>query len=315
MLSSNYLKQLDLQDIVIFLNMFEKLSARKTAETMNISQPTVSYCLKRLRSCFDDKLFSSSHGALVPTAKAQKIAPYLKNVVDSINRCAEYDSGDGAFSVPKTWEICSPEYFELSLLPYALSNIVKKMPEVTLNLEKLMRHIPVDKLISGDVDLAIGFGPGYHQLHPDLEWESILTDTFVCLTSCYRHDYSIPLSIDEFCSIPNIYPTPWLSEKNMVDSWLDKIGKSRNVLSNANTYQAAINILGKVPATLALPTILVKLMKIPDEVKICQPPHGFPTFTLDLIWARDRSNSKEFIKLKNIMRAAADEIVADQVNT
>lgn len=72
MLHSNYLKQLDLQDIVVFLNLLEQRSAKRTAELMSISQPTVSYCLKRLRGCFDDTLFASSQGALLPTTKAEK---------------------------------------------------------------------------------------------------------------------------------------------------------------------------------------------------------------------------------------------------
>ena len=42
MLHSNYLKQLDLQDIVVFLNLLEQRSAKRTAERMSISQPTVS---------------------------------------------------------------------------------------------------------------------------------------------------------------------------------------------------------------------------------------------------------------------------------
>jgi DNA-binding transcriptional LysR family regulator len=48
---------------------------------MSVSQPTVSYCLKRLRGCFDDTLFASSQGVLLPTTKAEKIAPYLRMVM------------------------------------------------------------------------------------------------------------------------------------------------------------------------------------------------------------------------------------------
>ncbi|GLH34178.1 hypothetical protein BR1R5_35670 [Pseudomonas sp. BR1R-5] len=81
MLHSNYLKQLDLQDIVVFLNLLELRSAKRTAELMSVSQPTVSYCLKRLRGCFDDTLFASSQGVLLPTTKAEKIAPYLRMVM------------------------------------------------------------------------------------------------------------------------------------------------------------------------------------------------------------------------------------------
>lgn len=57
MLHSNYLKQLDLQDIVLFLTLLEQRNAKRTAEIMNVSQPIVSYGLKRLRNCFDDVYF------------------------------------------------------------------------------------------------------------------------------------------------------------------------------------------------------------------------------------------------------------------
>lgn len=57
MLTSNLLRQLDIQDVMVFLCLYDHKSARRTAEMLSISQPTVSYSLKRLRSCFGDVLF------------------------------------------------------------------------------------------------------------------------------------------------------------------------------------------------------------------------------------------------------------------
>lgn len=309
MLHSNYLKQLDLQDIVVFLNLLEQRSAKRTAELMSISQPTVSYCLKRLRGCFDDTLFASSQGALLPTTKAEKIAPYLRVVVESVNRCAEEEAGWPSAAVTKVWQICAPEHFELSVLPQALQSLAKEQTAVSLHLERLSRDLPIDRLISGDVDIAIGFGPGYHQLHPELEWQSILNDQFVCLTSYLRQDAGKTMSLDEFCASPHVYPTPWLSEKNMVDSWLDKIGRSRTVLVKANGYQACINIVAAVPATLALPARLLPLLRIPESVVVCEPPMGFPRFTLDMIWSKDRSKSLSVSHLKRLIQSAADAVM------
>lgn len=75
MLNSNVLRQLDLQDVMVFLCLYEHKSARRTAEVMSISQPTVSYCLKRLRNCFHDVLFDVDHGSLVATTRPRLSSP------------------------------------------------------------------------------------------------------------------------------------------------------------------------------------------------------------------------------------------------
>jgi len=311
-LHSNYLKQLDLQDIVVFLNLFEQRSAKRTAELMSISQPTVSYCLKRLRGCFDDTLFASVQGALLPTTKAEKIAPYLRVVVESVNRCAEAETGWPAAAVTKVWQICAPEHFELSLLPRCLQSLANAHTNVSLHLERLSRDLPIDRLIAGDVDIAIGFGPGYHQLHPELEWQSILNDEFVCLTSYRKPGAAGVMRLDEFCSSPHVYPTPWLSEKNMVDAWLEKIGRSRQILVRANGYQACLNIISAVPATLALPARLIPLLRVPENVAVCEPPMGFPRFTLDMIWAKERRQSQDIASLRQLIQSAAEASVISQ---
>ena len=306
MLHSNYLKQLDLQDIVVFLNLLELRSAKRTAELMSVSQPTISYCLKRLRGCFDDTLFSSSQGVLQPTSKAEKIAPYLRVVVESVNRCAEDENQASAQAVRKIWRLCAPEYFELSFLPQTLAMLSHTHANTSLHLDRLSRDLPVDQLMSGEIDIAIGFGPGYHQMHPELQWQAVVNDDFVCLTSQNGLANDAAMSLDEFCASPHVFPTPWISEKNMVDSWLDKVGRSRNVLVRANGYQACVNIVAAVPATLALPARLLPHLRIPSSVKVCQPPLGFPTFTLDMIWARDRRNSKDIASLRKLIEQVAE---------
>lgn len=309
MLYSNYLKQLDLQDIVVFLNLLDQRSAKRTAERMSVSQPTVSYCLKRLRNCFDDTLFSISQGVLQPTAKAEKIAPYLRVVVDSVNHCAKDDSTDTSLGIRKVWKLCAPEYFELLFLPHVLSVASRTHSNTSLHLKRLSRDLPIDHLISGDTDIAIGFGAGYHQMHPELQWQSLLSDDFVCLTSHGSLVSGGAMNLDEFCASPHVFPTPWLSEKNMVDSWLEKVGRSRDVLVRANSYQACVNIVAAVPSTVALPTRLLSHLSIPQGLSVCQPPLGFPSFTLDMIWARGRNLSKDISSLRSLVEGVARDIL------
>jgi len=73
-----------------------------------------------------------------------------------------------------------------------------------------------------------------------------------------------------------------------------------------------VNIVAAVPATLALPARLLPHLRIPSSVKVCQPPLGFPTFTLDMIWARDRSDSKEIASLRQLIEQVADVLLTER---
>ncbi|MFT9639569.1 LysR family transcriptional regulator, partial [Alcaligenes phenolicus] len=159
MLNSNVLRQLDLQDVMVFLCLYEHKSARRTAEVMSISQPTVSYCLKRLRNCFHDVLFDVDHGSLVATAKAEAIEPYLRNVIDAVNHCADMDDDQVVATTRRVMRVCAPEYFELLLLPGVLESFMKRGRETSLIVDRLGRDLPVERLLAGEIDFAIGFGP------------------------------------------------------------------------------------------------------------------------------------------------------------
>ncbi|MEN6670071.1 LysR family transcriptional regulator [Psychrobacter sp. B38] len=301
MLCNSHLKQLDLQDIVVFLNLMECRSAKRTAELMNVSQPTVSYCLKKLRECFDDALFIPTDGGMNPSKKAERITPYMRMTVDSINQCV--GSEGSIYSEQKVWRICAPEYFELLSLPHILSAINQNGLNTSLEMQRLEQDLPLEKLLVGDIDIAIGFGPGYHQMHPNLEWMSFLSDEFCCLTTYQGTDTATQnrMDINHFCASPHVFPTPWISDTNMVDGWLDKIGKKRTILAKTNSYQSCINIIDQIPATLSLPRKLVPLLNIPKHASILDPPLGFPNFTLDMVWSKGRADSPDIQALKALI--------------
>ena len=75
MLYTNALKQLDMQDISIVLLLIENRSAKRVAEMLNLSQSSISYSLKKLRHCFDDKLFERSSPICKTSCSASISAP------------------------------------------------------------------------------------------------------------------------------------------------------------------------------------------------------------------------------------------------
>ena len=299
MLYTNALKQLDMQDISIVLLLIENRSAKRVSEILNLSQSSISYSLKKLRSCFDDKLFENSDGAMQPTARVLAIKPYLQNIVQCINQCAK--EGVAQTLPTRQWNITAPEYFEVLMLPALLHQVRLDERPWSLNVSRLDKDLPINELLGGDADVCFGFGAGYHQRHPLLDYRSLSEDSFVCLSSVPKHQPKTALSIEDFCETPQVFPTPWRSEKNMVDAWLDKQGRRRKVFTRANSYHAGVNILLSVPALIVVPQKVLATLHLPPQIKILQPPAGFPTFTLDMIWRKERNLHSDFHQLEALI--------------
>ena len=299
MLYTNALKQLDMQDISIVLLLIENRSAKRVAEMLNLSQSSISYSLKKLRHCFDDKLFENSDGAMQPTARVLAIKPYLQNIMQCINQCAKEGAEQGP--VLRQWNITAPEYFEILMLPTLLQQVRATGRNWSLSVSRLGKDLPINQLLSSDTDVCFGFGPGYHQQHPLLGYRSLNEDSFVCLSSVPKHQPRFFLDIDDFCDAQHVFPTPWLSEKNMVDGWLEKQSRHRNIFTRANSYHAGVNILLAVPALIVIPKKIVATLNVPSTIKVLEPPAGFPTFTLDMIWSRERNIHSDFHQLEAVI--------------
>ncbi len=281
MLSRNQLRKLDFQDIAVFLSLFETHNARKTADRLSVSPPTVSYSLKRLRDSLGDELFTRDSAGLMPTTRALRIEPYLRSAMESINRSVEGFGEVDDREVPL--ELCVPEAFELLLMPRLMAAALGCSPRRILHIEKLKERLPTEELLAGKVDLLCIPGPGvYFQLHPELQRQPLFEDRFVCLA---RGNVPRQLSLDEYCEGLHVYPSPWQSPRNMVDLWLEQLGCSRQIVAWASTYQSCLNMLEELPCMMMLPESLLTTLRIPPGVQVHQPPLGCPNFTFDMVWA------------------------------
>jgi DNA-binding transcriptional LysR family regulator len=294
MLIKNALRQIDVQDMLVFAALLEQRNARRVAEALSLSPSTISYCLKRLRDCFADELFFLRQGAMSPTAKACAIAPYVQSAIDALNRCAAPAEVLLAEGRPQTFCLQAPEYFELLVLPLAVECLAVPF-RVAFEMERLGPELPVERLLAGKLDLAVGFGPGYQRMHPELAWCALLDEDFVCLSS-QDELRGEPLSLEDFLAHPHIAVAPWGATNNMIDAWLETLNCKRRIIARANGYQACLNILAQTPALFSLPRRLLPLLQVPARVQVFEPPLGFPGFTLDLIWCKRRAVASQWLR-------------------
>ncbi|RKS23773.1 LysR family transcriptional regulator [Pseudomonas sp. WPR_5_2] len=307
MLNSNVLRKLDMQDLMVFVAVYEQNSVTGVSEALCVSQSTVSYCLKKLRSSFEDELFINTRTGMRPTYKAGSMYPHVLTILENINLC---HAGAPAFDPalqPATFNICAPEYFEQLVLPRLLRNFALAGLPVMINMQKLETDIPADALRDGSLDLVIGFGPNFHRNHGDFNARTLLEDDLVCVFDQRAAPLEKRLSLHTFVERRHVFPTPWTSTTNMVDGWLAQQARQRQIVARANSYSAALKMITGTDFILTLPRRIQRLLADEAIFDHREAPNGLPGFTLDMQWSQsvDQDSANTWLR-EQVIKACAE---------
>jgi DNA-binding transcriptional LysR family regulator len=286
MLNSNLLRKLDMQDLMVFIAVYEQSSVTAVSETLCVSQSTVSYCLKKLRTGFEDELFINTRAGMRPTYKASTMYTHVLKILESVNLChAGAPTFDPSLQ-PVTFNICAPEYFEQLILPRLLQRFGFADWPVMVNMHKFETDIPAEELRDGSFDLVICFGPNFHRTHTDFKSRTLLEDDLVCVFDKRATPLEPRLSLQAFAERRHVFPTPWTSTTNMVDGWLAQQALSRQIVARSNSYSAALKMITGTDFIVTLPRRIQQLLAGEGNFNHCEAPSGLPGFTLDMQWSQ-----------------------------
>ncbi|SEF24785.1 DNA-binding transcriptional regulator, LysR family [Amycolatopsis pretoriensis] len=149
------MRDFDLNLVRTFVLLYETRSVTATAESLHVTQPTISYSLQKLRRRFSDELFRRTGGGLVPTTTARALYEPLHSALSGIETAV---SGAWSFS-PSTaraaFTLCLSDLGEISLLPRLMAALPSRAPGVTLTVRPLDVDGAADQLGRGEIDAFI----------------------------------------------------------------------------------------------------------------------------------------------------------------
>ena len=151
---------ISLRHLRVLTLLLEVGSLTRAAQILDISQPTVSKILTKLRAHFGDPLFVRVGLSMHPTPKALEIAQPLRGLLSaSAAMRASTASFDPATST-REFSLIVTEVGMAMLVPPIIAHFEKEGPGLRL------RAVPLDsrpfevRLESGEADVAIGVFPG-----------------------------------------------------------------------------------------------------------------------------------------------------------
>jgi DNA-binding transcriptional LysR family regulator len=145
---------LDLNLLSVFEALYDLRSATRAAQRLNLTQSAVSHALRRLRQAADDPLFLRSGGTLQPTARAEGMAPDIREGLARLRAAMVPVEFDPVRAV-RTFTLAAGSYFCALLIPQLIARAREVAPGIGFRVLPVGSEL-LTQLDEGTVDLALG---------------------------------------------------------------------------------------------------------------------------------------------------------------
>jgi DNA-binding transcriptional LysR family regulator len=158
------LATLDLNLLVMLDTVLVERSVVRAARRLHVTPSAVSNALARLRAALDDPLLIRSGRGVVPTPRANALAPALARALRELDRAVHGDGFDLA-TTDRELTLAIADAGQVVKLPRIVRALARKMPRARLRVLSIDTLFASGGLAGTEIDVAIGAGekgPGVH---------------------------------------------------------------------------------------------------------------------------------------------------------
>ena len=134
----NNLRRLDLNLLVTLDVLLAEHNVTRAAEKLNMSQPSVSVQLQKLRDVFGDPLLLPGPRGMRPTARAEALREPLRDALEAVERAVIPATPFDPATATNTWRVAATDYGESTIVLPALNTLRSAAPATRLAVVELV---------------------------------------------------------------------------------------------------------------------------------------------------------------------------------
>jgi len=315
---------LDLNLLRVFDALAEERSVTRAGARLGLTQSAVSHALNRLRHLLQDELFVRGPDGMRPTARAQEIAPRLRQGLHQL-QLALTPSAFLPAATRRKFTIAASTYVGTLLMPGVMRRVRREAPASVVQLRAIDDGLG-DDLQAGRTDLAIGaFGQGARGFGREI----LFSETSVWTMRASHPAAREPaLSLRTLSEVPHVILASARAEQAVdgqvsggglerrviwddggaLDAALAREGLSRTIGLAVQDAQSALAIVRETDMVALAPRRMAAAFAQAYGLVVFEPPYAAPPTNIEAIWRRDVSESPPLEWLKACLRAAAAEL-------
>lgn len=290
------IRGIELNLLIIFQAMMKELSVTGVAEALELSQPNVSYALKKLRECFGDQLFIRSAQGMQPTAKALALSEPIQRMIDILRNEILPPSTFVPESSRRHFVINTTDIGEISFIPPIIKHLRVCSPLLSLECICLRAQDLVDALRTGKVDLAVGY---YPEITVSTVYsQALMKHPFVCLARQGHPLTEHGLTLENYIAADHIGVVGEGHSQRIIDERIRKSGIERRIAFQTQNFMTVPFIVKETDMIATVPKFLAIQFAEHLGLKVLQPPFEIEPISLKQYWTDRQRNDPGQIWLR-----------------
>lgn len=294
----NY-REIDLNLLLILDAMFDLGSTTLVAQRLQISQPTVSFSLAKLRETFGDELFVRHGASMEPTARAEAIRDPVRRVIETVRFEILRDRAFDPLASDRTFSLSVSDVGELVFLPSLLERLRTLAPRANVRCLTLRPEELRDAMKAGVVDLAVGYfpdltGEGFFQ-------QTLFTHAFTCLVSANHPTIGESLTLEQFLAAEHIVVMQDGRSQEIAERRMAEMKLPRRIALLSPHFMSVPHIVATTEYISIVPRAVGRAFLRTGTLKLIEPPFTIPAIELRQHWHRRVHTDPAIVWLRGVL--------------
>lgn len=290
------IRRLDLTLLLLLDGLLASGNLSATARRLDMSQPSASAALSRLRHFFNDELFIRTGRGLRPTPLAERLATPVRSVIEKINEEILLQPVFEPRDSERIFTLTMPDLGEMIFLPPIIDKIHAEAPGVTIKCVSVPHKELLDTLERGAVDLAIGYFPDL--LGPAMKSQMLFEDFFTCIVRSDHQKVGNDISLDQFLELDHLV----VEDESISQEKLSaEVGLKRRILVHVPHFMSVPRLIAGSDMIGVVPLSLASWYAQVFGLRILEPPIALPKIPLKQFWHRRVHNDPAVSWLRGIV--------------
>jgi len=283
----NLSSRFDLNLVRALVAIYETRSVTLAADRLELTQPTISYALGKLRTLYDDRLFSRGAQGLVPSALCERLYEQLSVALSSIECTTEARDGFQPQASSRRFRIAMSDIGALFFIPPLLRRFQAIAPHLQVEFVELSDSL-MENLATGALDLAVGNLP---DLHGHTREAFLFRERYVCLVAADHPTIAGTMDVAQFSQARHVMVTSPSSGHALISLALAQQGIQRNIVALVPQFSVLPGLVEDSDLLVILPERIACEFGNHRRVKLAQLPVPIPEFDVRVHWHARSENS------------------------
>ncbi|MBR7801735.1 LysR family transcriptional regulator [Undibacterium sp. FT137W] len=276
-------KDIDLNLLVVFQEVFQERQISTVARKLNLSQPAVSNALARLRKTFNDPLFVRTSHGMQPTPLAQQLAEPVAAALVSITKALnQHDTFDSARS-QRNFTIAMTDVGEMYFMPILIEQCRLLAPQIHLATVRANSIDLMAEMETGRIDLALG---AFDEISGALYHRRLFQQEYVCLYRQHHPTMREGMNAKDFVQTPHLVVSTKESPYDKIHQAMEKAGMIARASFTVPHFASVPYIVSTTDLIAIVPQKLASSAAAPFRLQYCKPPLKLPSLQTNIFWHR-----------------------------